>query len=50
MTRRTNSDGVTPTSDQIDPLYEEARDCMLKSDTKDIEMIPNVVYGKHATN
>ena len=46
-TRRATSDGVTPTSDQIDPLYEEARDCTSKSDTRDIEMMPNVVYGKH---
>ena len=50
ITQRATSDGVTPTSDQIDPLYEEAHDCMSKPDTKDIEMIPNVVYGKHTTN
>ena len=50
MTQRATSDGVTPNCDQIDPLYEEARDCTSKSDTKDIEMIPNVVYGKHTTS
>ena len=50
ITQQAASNGVTPTSDQIDPLYEEARDCTSKSDTRDIEMIPNVVYGKHATS
>ena len=51
ITRRATSNGVTPiaSSDQMDPVYEEARDCASKSDTKDIEMIPNVVYGKHTT-
>ena len=45
------SDGVAPAGDQLDPLYEEARDyTSSKTDTKDIEMIPNVVYGKHTTS
>ena len=52
MTQRDQaSDGVAPAGDQVDPLYEEARDyTSLKTDTKDIEMIPNVVYGKHTAS
>ena len=48
---RATSDGAAPAGDQVDPLYEEARDyTSSKTDTKDIEMMPNVVYGKHSTN
>ena len=51
MTQQTASDGATPAGDQIGPLYEEARDyTSSKTDTRDIEMMPNVVYGKHSTN
>ena len=33
-------------ANQVDPLYGEARDyTSLKTDTRDIEMMPNVVYG-----
>ncbi len=46
------SDGVLPASDPGDPLYDEARVdyTSSKADTKDIEMMPNVVYGKHTCN
>jgi hypothetical protein len=47
---RATSDGALPAVDQGDPLYDEARVdyTSSKTDTKDIEMMPNVVYGKHA--
>ena len=47
---RVTSDGAPPADDQGDPLYDEARIdyASSKTDTKDIEMMPNVVYGKHS--
>ena len=49
---RATSDGAPPADDQGDPLYDEARVdyASSKTDTKDIEMMPNVVYGKHTCN
>ena len=48
---RATSEGVAPAGDQEDPLYDEARVyASSKTDTKDIEMMPNVVYGKHTTS
>ena len=45
------SEGVVPAGDQEDPLYDEARDyASSKTDTKDIEMMPNIIYGKHTTS
>ena len=50
MTRRATPDEVAAAGDQVDPLYEEAHDyASSKTDTRDIEMIPNVVYGTHTT-
>jgi hypothetical protein len=45
-------DGALPAVDQGDPLYDEARVDYTpsKTDTRDIEMMPNVVYGKHPCN
>ena len=51
MTQQTASDEAAPADDRVDPLYEEARDyTSSKTDTRDIEMMPNVVYGKQTTN
>ena len=49
---RATSDGAPPADDQGDPLYDEARVdyASTETDTKDIEMMPNVVYGKHTCN
>ena len=49
---RATSDGAPPADDQGDPLYDEARFdyALSKTDTKDIEMMPNIVYGKHTCN
>ena len=49
---RATSDAAPPADDQGDPLYDEARVdyASSKTDTKDIEMMPNVVYGKHTCN
>ena len=49
---RVTSDGAPPADDQGDPLYDEARVdyASSKTDTKDIEMMPNIVYGKHTCN
>ena len=51
MTRQTASDGTAPAGEQVDLLYEEARDyTSSKTDTRDIKMMPNVVYGKHTAS
>ena len=49
---RATSDGAPPADDQGDPLYDEARVdyASTETDTKDIEMMPNIVYGKHTCN
>ena len=49
---RATSDGTPPADDQGDPLYDEAQVDYKssKTDTKDIEMMPNVVYGKYTCN
>ena len=49
---RATSDGAPPADDQGDPLYDEARIdyASTETDTKGIEMMPNVVYGKHTCN
>ena len=54
MTRRSRATSVRVEpvgDDQVDPLHDEAHGYTSSTtDTRDIEMIPNVVYGKHTTS
>lgn len=53
LTRQATSNRVAPASagDQVDPLYEEAHGyASSNTDTRNIKMTPNVVYGKYTTS